>query len=118
MSKMARLFALFALLPGFVLLPATPAFGAGCSDGSRSQARTLAAQGGLVEEATSWFGGNGPNLYTVKLRYSSSARCAWGWIGVSDEGSPGYAEAHVWVDRSRDGGRTWEGPLGYRQLPG
>ncbi|MGW5368021.1 DUF2690 domain-containing protein [Streptomyces sp. NPDC004009] len=41
----------------------------------------------------------------IQLRYSTSTRCAWGRIYHADRGDK------VWVDRSSDGGRTWDGPL-------
>ncbi|MCX5264687.1 NlpC/P60 family protein [Streptomyces sp. NBC_00199] len=44
---------------------------------------------------------------TVELRYNSTTACAWGRIvggTVGDE---------IWVDRSNDGGDTWEPMLGY-----
>jgi hypothetical protein len=42
---------------------------------------------------------------SIDLRYSPSAQCAWGRVF----GNIGTA---VWVDRSTDGGRTWQGRLG------
>lgn len=44
---------------------------------------------------------------TVELRYNGTTACAWGRIiggTVGDE---------IWVDRSSDGGETWEPMLGY-----
>lgn len=41
----------------------------------------------------------------IQLRYSTSTRCAWGRIYNADPGDK------VWVDRSSNGGRTWDGPL-------
>ena len=42
---------------------------------------------------------------SVELRYSPSAQCGWGRVF----GNPGTS---VWVDRSTDGGSTWQGKLG------
>lgn len=42
----------------------------------------------------------------LELRYSPSARCAWGRLNRA------YSTDSVWVDRSFDGGSTWDGPLG------
>ncbi|MGC2997019.1 DUF2690 domain-containing protein [Streptomyces sp. G35A] len=41
----------------------------------------------------------------IELRYSPSIRCSWGRITNADPGD------QVWVDRSYDNGKTWEGPL-------
>ena len=41
----------------------------------------------------------------IELRYSPSARCAWGRIGHFS------GNMVLWVDRSFDGGRTWQGPM-------
>ena len=38
----------------------------------------------------------------IELRYSDYYRCAWGKIS---NGSPGD---RIWVDRSLDGGKTWQ----------
>lgn len=108
-----------ALLSSFVALmvPAQQATAItnNCTDGSRSQAEALAKRGGLVEKRTGWF--DGPNYYTVALRYEPTSRCAWGWLNAADGGGPGRPGAHLWVDRSFDGGRTWQGLLGYQTLP-
>ncbi|MCX4546068.1 DUF2690 domain-containing protein [Streptomyces sp. NBC_01565] len=42
----------------------------------------------------------------IELRYSTSSRCAWGRIYSADPGDK------VWVDRSSNGGGSWEGPMG------
>ncbi|MEY9926289.1 hypothetical protein ABH926_000911 [Catenulispora sp. GP43] len=42
---------------------------------------------------------------TVELRYSPGIQCAWGRVF-------GKAGTSVWVDRSTDGGSTWQGRLG------
>ncbi|MFE7757727.1 hypothetical protein [Streptomyces sp. NPDC057429] len=44
-------------------------------------------------------------MASVELRYSPSAQCGWGRVF----GNPGTT---VWVDRSSDGGSTWQGKLG------
>ncbi|MFC4330627.1 DUF2690 domain-containing protein [Streptomyces andamanensis] len=41
----------------------------------------------------------------IELRYSTSTRCAWGRIYSADPGDK------VWVDRSSDKGKSWDGPL-------
>jgi hypothetical protein len=88
-----------------------------CADGSRIQAKDLAAAGGFYEPfgAVAWserppIGAPG-NLFTysVKLRYDPDTRCAWALVA-------GAATAHLWIDRSADGGRTWSGVLGYRDV--
>ncbi|GEM_PF-6207023 len=48
----------------------------------------------------------------IELRYHSSSRCAWGRIS---NGSPGD---EIWVDRSNNGGRTWEPKLGAAKISG
>lgn len=42
---------------------------------------------------------------SVELRYSPSVQCAWGRVF-------GKLGTSVWVDRSTDGGATWQGKLG------
>ncbi|MBZ3906064.1 NlpC/P60 family protein [Streptomyces griseiscabiei] len=47
---------------------------------------------------------------TVELRYNSTTACAWGRIiggTIGDE---------IWVDRSADGGKTWDPMLGYAKI--
>ncbi|MGW0390472.1 NlpC/P60 family protein [Streptomyces sp. NPDC003042] len=46
---------------------------------------------------------------TVELRYSDTTECAWGRI------SNGSVGDEVWVDRSVDGGRSWD-RLGYTRI--
>lgn len=46
---------------------------------------------------------------TIQLRYNSE-RCAWGRILG---GSPGDL---IWVDRSFDGGKTWQPHLGLKKI--
>jgi hypothetical protein len=48
----------------------------------------------------------------IELRYHPSSRCAWGRIR---NGSPGD---EIWVDRSNDGGHTWEPKLGAAKISG
>ena len=47
-----------------------------------------------------------------ELRYNGSGNntCAWGRV------TNGAVGMHVWVDRSSDGGRTWEPQLGWREV--
>ena len=79
-----------------------------------------------AEQRFGWCDGTNPNswnarffttprsttLYgrTIELRYSTEHRCAWGRIR---NGSPGD---DIWVDRSFDGGRTWQPQLGHREI--
>jgi hypothetical protein len=46
----------------------------------------------------------------IELRYSAKLRCAWGRI------SNGSVGDEIWVDRSSDGGKTWESKLGRRTI--
>jgi hypothetical protein len=101
--------------PGNVAIWATNAQNVvGCTDGSRTQAAQYAASGqyyvpvprvgyedqvGTTNNSAGW----------VELRYYPATRCAWALAF-------GGAIANVYIDRSRDGGRTWVGPLGSRSL--
>jgi len=49
-------------------------------------------------------------LFELRYNGSGNSTCAWGRV---TNGSVGM---HVWVDRSHDGGRTWEPQLGWRQI--
>ncbi|MGA5552794.1 hypothetical protein [Streptomyces pseudogriseolus] len=44
---------------------------------------------------------------TVELRCNGTTACAWGGV------SGGTVGDEVWVDRSSDGGETWEPVLGH-----
>jgi cell wall-associated NlpC family hydrolase len=46
----------------------------------------------------------------IELRYSDASQCAWGRI------SNGNVADIIWVDRSSDGGATWEPQLGYTTI--
>lgn len=46
----------------------------------------------------------------IELRYHGSSRCAWGRIS---NGSPGD---EIWVDRSFNGGQSWQPKLGATQI--
>ncbi|RPF33796.1 hypothetical protein [Streptomyces sp. TLI_185] len=61
---------------------------------------------GTARSAT---GGRG-QLFELRYNGSGTNTCAWGRV---TNGSPGM---HVWVDRSSDGGRTWEPQLGWREI--
>lgn len=83
-----------------------------------------AAPGTPAPKAFGWCDGKDPNQFLpaltkvprryagrgVELRYDPKSRCAWGRI---IDGQPGD---HIWVDRSFDGGRTWQGLLGYNTI--
>ncbi|MGJ5759384.1 NlpC/P60 family protein [Streptomyces galbus] len=67
-----------------------------CGDGTEPN-----SQGGWTAKSATVWG------RTVELRYNSTTACAWGRIvggTIGDE---------IWVDRSSDGGDTWEPMLGY-----
>lgn len=51
------------------------------------------------------FGGAGQG-FELRRNGSGDSTCVWGRIVG---GNPGM---HVWIDRSNDGGRTWQGHLG------
>lgn len=67
-------------------------------DGSRKAASAIAERSAVVDPVGSVASGSAE----IKLRYSSTYKCAWGWIGEPDD------DGFVWVDRSTDGGITWE----------
>ncbi|MFE0257668.1 glycosyl hydrolase [Streptomyces sp. NPDC059010] len=56
--------------------------------------------------------GSKGQLFELRYNGSGNNTCAWGRV---TNGAPGM---HVWVDRSRDGGRTWEPQLGWREIAG
>jgi hypothetical protein len=62
--------------------------------------------GGTARSAT---GGRG-QLFELRVNGSGDNTCAWGRV------TNGAAGMHVWVDRSSDGGRTWEAQLGWREV--
>lgn len=96
----------FVLLTGMIMAVWTaPAEAAtGCTDGDRSYAASLASSGNFVEPgATNIVGGK------ITLRYSSESGCAWGLIsGLGSAADWGGMWGYVWLDRSSDGGRTWQ----------
>ncbi|WP_018349906.1 DUF2690 domain-containing protein [Longispora albida] len=47
----------------------------------------------------------------IQLRYNPNSWCAWGRISNGRQGD------HIWVDRSTDGGRTWQ-QLGWTTIAG
>lgn len=87
---------------------------AGCTDGSRPQAAAIAARGGFLEpRRTGWF--DGKAYFSVTLRYDPQTRCVWGLLNANPTNRPA---SHLWIDRSTDRGRTWQGLLGYQTLAG
>jgi hypothetical protein len=62
--------------------------------------------GRTVQEA---IGARGQGI-ELRVNGSGDNTCAWGRIVV------GAVGMHVWVDRSSDGGRTWEPQLGWREI--
>lgn len=85
-----------------------------CAEGSRSEASRLASTGAFVVGGRRVnFADPAPTMNTnhgwVELRYHPQSRCAWALAG-------GGVMNEFWVDRSRNGGRTWEGPLGVRTI--
>jgi hypothetical protein len=49
-------------------------------------------------------------LFELRYNGSGTNTCAWGRV------TNGFVGMHVWVDRSSDGGRTWEPQLGIRRV--
>ncbi|MEU6389118.1 glycosyl hydrolase [Streptomyces sp. NPDC046939] len=49
-------------------------------------------------------------LFELRYHGSGNNTCAWGRV------TNGAVGMHVWVDRSHDGGRTWEPQLGIRRV--
>lgn len=97
-----------ASLPVSAVIGATPAWAASCEDESRGSAREIAETGTVAEPSPV-----DPVVstdLTVTLRYSDSYGCGWALVS----GSPGTL---AWIDRSEDGGTTWQGPLGKRAIP-
>jgi hypothetical protein len=91
---------------------ATASAAIGCSDNNRSLAKKIAASGNFIETAS---------VYTesgtkITLRYSSSYGCAWGLLSGAPylgwPAGPGETSVDIWLDRSADGGASWQGPLG------
>jgi peptidoglycan hydrolase-like protein with peptidoglycan-binding domain len=78
-----------------------------CREGDRGQATELADQGFTTVEEHTLRGGAYDGL-SVSIRASDTVPgCAWGLISAQDD--PLSLEVHqVWVDRSFDGGATWE----------
>lgn len=99
--------------PGNVPIWATNAmYGGGCTDGSRDQALQYAQSGNFWEVGSVSYNdkvGTVDTVGSVVLRYNPTARCAWA-VGS------GGAVASIYIDRSSDGGRTWQGRLGERSL--
>lgn len=86
---------------------------AGCTDNSRTQAAQYAASGQFYEVDKISFadraGTSNETAGSVTLRYAPGTRCAWAV-------ATGGAINPVYIDRSSDGGRTWQGWLGQRTL--
>lgn len=78
-----------------------------CREGDRDQATELADRGFTTVREQTLRGGAYDGL-TVSVRASDTMPgCAWGLISAQDD--PLSLEVHeVWVDRSLDGGATWE----------
>jgi len=84
---------------------------AGCTDGSRTQASQYAAAGQFYVPVprVAWtedppVGPKGGGVTAViELRYNPAVRCAWALFT-----GPGFLGGGVWMDRSTDGGRTWD----------
>ncbi|MFI6038535.1 NlpC/P60 family protein [Streptomyces sp. NPDC051315] len=98
-------------LQGPAVMPGVPSCGdypriGGTLDGADSN--TSCGDGTQPDSAGAWTAKSATLLgRTVELRYNSTTACAWGRIiggTVGDE---------VWVDRSSDGGDTWDPMLGY-----
>ncbi|MFJ9575142.1 DUF2690 domain-containing protein [Streptomyces sp. NPDC101191] len=93
---------------GVLLSTATLLLGLG---GAATAAQAAPAPGQAAALACSTSNATSPRTASVdgifiELRYSTSSRCAWGRITHADPGDK------VWVDRSSNGGSSWEGPLG------
>lgn len=93
----------------FVAAPKAEA-ATGCVDGDRAFAASLASSGDFVDAGvTNIVGGK------ISLRYSSETGCAWGLISdLGQAAEVGGMWGYIWLDRSTDGGRTWQGKLGNR----
>jgi hypothetical protein len=96
-------------IPGFGIQGASAA---GCTDGSRAEAKSIAASGRFITPHTVY----APDTFAkanwtakLELRYSKERRCAWGLISNVN----GFS--NIWLDRSSNGGRTWE-QLGRRSV--
>jgi cell wall-associated NlpC family hydrolase len=70
-----------------------------CADGSQPQ-----SAGARTAKSTTLLG------RTIELRYNDTTACAWGRI------SGGTVGDEIWVDRSGDGGGTWESMLGFTRV--
>lgn len=109
-KQLAAVATAFILSMGAAVLarPITAHAAVGCSEGSRATAQSIAASGDFVEAQNVWMDSG-----KVTLRYSSETGCMWGLI--SDLGTAadnGLQVGEVWLDRSTNGGATWQGKLG------
>lgn len=90
-----------------VILVAAPAqsFAAGgCSDGDRAGAQSVAASGQFIVPVGVVYS---DGQAKIELRYATNgSRCVWGLISQAQYNSK------VWIDRSTNGGSTWQGLLG------
>jgi hypothetical protein len=90
-----------------------PAFAAGCIDGDRGTAAFLANNGWFfVPYGVAPYGIVYSDQAKIELRYATNgSRCAWGLI------SNAAPHSAIWLDRSHDGGRTWEtGQMGIQYV--
>ncbi|MDX2680785.1 hypothetical protein [Streptomyces soliscabiei] len=97
-KKVAATFSALAMTTGLLAMSGA-ATTAGAADGCNTNTVS-----GTARSAT---GARG-QLFELRYNGSGTNTCAWGRV---TNGSPGM---HLWVDRSSDGGRTWEPQLGWR----
>jgi hypothetical protein len=85
----------------------------GCQDSSRKQAAQYASTGRwydpVPQESWSEIVKYTPLFYNIELRYFPETHCVWAVAG-------GNLLLEVWIDRSQDGGRSWDGKLGDRTI--
>jgi hypothetical protein len=87
----------------------SPAWAASCEDGSRDSAAAIAETGEWGSPVDSVQTPNYSDKATITLRYSDTYKCAWTLI-------QGLPHAEAWIDRSSDGGLTWDSELGKRTI--
>ncbi|MET8229331.1 hypothetical protein ABZS77_01455 [Micromonospora sp. NPDC005298] len=85
----------------------------GCGDNDLGLAETWAGRGEwfnpVRKESYRDQNGRLETVGTIELRFNAPARCAWA-LGS------GGAGTQVWIDRSANGGASWDGPLGRRSV--